>query len=347
MLECWKCIWPGYLEAWGGVWTTLHYKPSPDSISTYTIFTFPVAISVAFVYILRSYRTIPCEITTLRCEMNTDTPAEQQTSTPELGPMAEFGAALDAANERRAEKPAEDTDPKPSTGEQGTGEHGEPPQSTVDDKTRRQQNNLNAQRRIRQSRERRQANTQQRVNELEQRAQELEAAGDNDSAQGLRDRAGDMQAQLADQQLNSFYDRVVDEMGEENADAIVENTLRYSRYVNANEPELLKLSHRPGGIRLLHEWCRRMDVPELRQQWLGMIPAEKQATLMKFYNQIIGKEQVPGNGGSQPQPSEAPKPQVSNAPVPGSGRDTKGVPPEDDFGLLLQQARNRRLNSRR
>lgn len=263
--------------------------------------------------------------------MDPNTPAETPS---QLGPMAEFGAALDNANERRAETPAETENSKD---EQPKDDDNKAPKGAPDEaeRARRAENNRNAQRRIQHRREQR--NSQNRINELERQAQEREQAGDPDSAAGIRERIGDIQASVADAEYNDFYDRAVEEIGEGTED-FVQNTLRYSRYVNAAEPELQKIMARPKGLVVLKEWMRRMDVPHLREEWLQMLPSEKEATLLRFYQQIT-------QGATKS--ATAPKSAKADVPVPGSGRNTKGVAPEDDFGLLLQEAKNRRLNSRR
>lgn len=266
--------------------------------------------------------------------MDPNTPAESTETTSQLGPMAEFGAALDAANERRTEAPAKtensDGDEPKDDGKRGTRQV--PDEA---ERARRAENNRNAQRRIQHRREQR--NSQNRIAELERQAQEREQAGDPNSAVGIRERISDIQASVADAEYNDFYDRAVEEIGED-ADQFVQDTLRYSKYVNAAEPELLQMSQRPKGLLLLKEWMRRMDQPKLREEWLNMIPAEKQQVLMKFYSQLT-------SGASKPtEPTKTPR---NDVPVPGSGRNTKGLAPDDDFGLLLQEAKNRRLNSRR
>lgn len=267
--------------------------------------------------------------------MDANTPAETvETTTPELGPMAEFGAALDRAAEIRADKPSDEgnSDSKPADDDRGT-------RSATDDaeRARRAENNRNAQRRIQRRRE--QQNSRNRISELERQAREREQAGDPDAAVGIRERIADMQASVADTEYNDFYDRAVDELGD-GADSFVQQTLRYSKYVNAAEPELLQMTSRPKGLVLLHEWMKRMDVPKLRQEWLDMIPAEKQQVLMKFYDQIIKR-------GERPSADAKPQQTRRDVPVPGSGRNVKGLTPDDDFGLLLQEAKNRRVNSRR
>lgn len=235
------------------------------------------------------------------------TPAQE----PKLGPNAEFGAALDAAQNPTKDIPPET---KPQT-------PAKPDIHAI--------NNRNAQRRIQQKREFR--SMQSRIQELEKQLNEYKEKPDpasQSAAAQLGERIGDMQAISQDAQYNEFNDRAIDAFGEEGAKHFMQQTDTYAEYVNKNEPELLKYTDRPYGMALLAEWYKRMDQPKTRQQWLSFTSFEKGKVLDNFYRQIA-------------QIVEHPKKQP-NAPIPGSGRQSNGIVPDNDFGLALTAELNRR-----
>ena len=225
-----------------------------------------------------------------------------------------------------------------NTQEQQTAESTATPQETevpVQEQVREQKQNnwSNGQRRIKQRQ-----SLKARIKELEARLAEYEGRDDDYSkfqSQQLQDRIDDMNAISADAEANDFADHASQFFGDETP-AFMSNVYRYARYVNANEPDLLRYTQREYGPILLHEWMQRMDNPQLRAQWLQMTAYEKGRVLDNFYKQI---GQVISQYGKGQAPAPAAKPQ--NVPVPNGGRQSPGAPATDDFGIALGQAFNR------
>lgn len=196
----------------------------------------------------------------------------------------------------------------------------------------KQNNWSNGQRRIQQRQ-----SLKARLKELEARLAEYEGKDDDYSkfqSQQLQDRIDDMNAISADAEANDFADHASQFFGDETP-AFMSNVYRYARYVNANEPDLLRYTQREYGPILLHEWMQRMDNPQLRAQWLQMTAYEKGRVLDNFYKQI---GQVISQYGKGQAPAQAKQPSV---PVPNGGRQSPGAPATDDFGIALGQAFNR------
>lgn len=194
----------------------------------------------------------------------------------------------------------------------------------------KQNNWSNGQRRIQQRQ-----SLKARVKELEARLAEYEGKDDDYSkfqSQQLQDRIDDMNAISADAEANDFADHASQFFGDETP-VFMSNVYRYARYVNANEPDLLRYTQREYGPILLHEWMERMDNPQLRAQWLQMTAFEKGRVLDNFYKQI-------GQVISQYGKGQAPARQQS-VPVPNGGRQSPSAPATDDFGIALGQAFNR------
>ena len=195
----------------------------------------------------------------------------------------------------------------------------------------KQNNWSNGQRRIQQRQ-----SLKARVKELEARLAEYEGKDDDYSkfqSQQLQDRIDDMNAISADAEANDFADHASQFFGDETP-AFMSNVYRYAKYVNSNEPDLLRYTQREYGPILLHEWMQRMDNPQLRAQWLGFTAYEKGRVLDNFYKQI-------GQVISQYGKGQAPAKQQQNVPVPNGGRQSPGAPATDDFGVALGQAFNR------
>lgn len=210
-------------------------------------------------------------------------------------------------------------------------EHEAPVQEQV--REQKQNNWSNGQRRIQQRQ-----SMKARIKELEARLAEYEGKEDDYSkfqSQQIQDRIDDMNAISADAEANDFADHASQFFGDETP-AFMSNVYRYARYVNANEPDLLRYTQREYGPILLHEWMERMDNPQLRAQWLQMTAYEKGRVLDNFYKQIgqvisqYGKGQAP-----------APTAKQTSVPVPNGGRQSPGAPATDDFGIALGQAFNR------
>lgn len=209
------------------------------------------------------------------------------------------------------------------------------PDKPSDEQSKKTENNINAQRRIRNRN-----HTNRRIAELEAKIRELEGKDDDVSnfrREQLADRIGDMQAMSADEQTNEFVDRATEFFGED-TDKFMQDTYRYAAYVNENEPDLLLYAQREYGPVLLHEWYKRMDNPQLRQQWLQMTRYEKNVVLHKYYTDIQ-KIITAYNSGKLQKPAAAPTPK--SVPVPGGGRQTPSADPTDDFGIEFARAEAR------
>lgn len=209
------------------------------------------------------------------------------------------------------------------------------------DLTRRQQNFLAAQRRFRQKREN--ARTRERIEQLNKERQELLNKNDEQSAVLAHQKESQMADLLAmeqDRAYNEWCDAAYDTFGED-AEKFIADSKRYSQYVMKHEPDVAAMTDKPYGQLLLRAWMNRMDNPTSRQQWLNCDTFEKQKILHSLYDQIA--KMVNNGGAAQPpqQTTQPPQqtPQV-NVPVPGSGRDTNNIPPNNDFGMQLQQAAN-------
>lgn len=199
----------------------------------------------------------------------------------------------------------------------------------------RKQNWSNGQRRINQRQ-----SLKARVRFLEEKLKQYEGKDDDYSkfqADNLQERIEDMRAMDTDAEVNELYDRAEPWFGED-TEQFVQNVGRYAQYVNANEPDLLKYYQRDYGPILLHEWMKRMDIPQARTQWLQLTAFEKQKVLDNLYTQIaqVIKQY---NDQSKPQSQAGGTPQ--NVPVPSGGRQSPSSEPSDDFGVELGRAFSR------
>lgn len=211
---------------------------------------------------------------------------------------------------------------------------GEVEQSSM---TPAQQNNYNAQRRIRQ----REAKNR-RIKELE--AELAQYKGKEDEMSKLRssmidDRIKDMRADIADEETNQFIGRAEELLGED-TDKFLQDTARYADYINANEPDLLLYAQREYGPILLHEWYKRMDNPKLKAEWMTMTRYEK-GQVLHAMEQWIHKVITSYNQKSGAAPVKA-----GNIPIPGGGRQTQTNQPSDDFGVEFARAEARHKRGR-
>lgn len=198
-----------------------------------------------------------------------------------------------------------------------------------------QQNWNNGQRRIKQRQ-----SLKARIAELEQQLAQYRSKNDDESrfrAEMVQDRLTDMQAMSADAEAEAFANRAEAWFGDE-TEQFMNDTYRYAPYVNAHEPDLLRYANREYGLILLHEWYKRMDNPQLRQEWLGFTAFEKGRVLDNFYKQIadIVAQSQKRNG----QPANT-SPAPMNVPVPNGGRQSAASGPTDDFGIALGEALNK------
>ena len=214
-------------------------------------------------------------------------------------------------------------------------------QHTADDQpTVAQRNNANAQRRIRSRNA-----MSRRIAELEAEIDRLKGKDDDYSkfrSSQLTDRIDDMRAIQADDETNAFIENAQQWFGAD-TEKFLQDTSRYAAYVNDNEPDLLNYAQREYGPILLHEWYKRMDNPQLRQQWLQMTRYEKNMVLHKYYSEI-SKIVNAVNSGALKQPGAKPAPK--DVPIPGSGRQAPSPEPSDDFGVELQRAAGRHSTRR-
>ena len=196
----------------------------------------------------------------------------------------------------------------------------------------RKQNWSNGQRRINQRQ-----SLKARVRQLEEKLKQYEGKEDDYSkfqADNLQERIDDMRAMDADAEVNELYDRAEPWFGEDTG-TFMTNVSRYAEYVNANEPDLLRYYSREYGPILLHEWMKRMDIPQAREQWLQLTTFEKQKVLDNLYTQIaqVIKQYNASNAPKQGKPQDVP--------VPTGGRQSPSSEPSDDFGIELGRAINR------
>lgn len=193
----------------------------------------------------------------------------------------------------------------------------------------RQQNNINAQRRIRQRNAR-----NKRIAELEAELAKYKGKEDDFSkfqTTMLDNRIEDMRATMADEDVEDFRSHAESLLGDE-TDKFMQDTYRYAKYVNEHEPDVLLYAQREYGPILLAEWYKRMDDPRLNAQWKRMTVYEKGMVLSKLYEHI---ENVINHYKKDGAPAKA------SVPVPGSGRQTADDTPSDDFGVEFARAEAR------
>ena len=215
-----------------------------------------------------------------------------------------------------------------STPNEPTGE--DKHESVVSEK---QQNNFNAQRRIRQRNAR-----NKRIAELEAELAKYKDKDDDFSkfqTTSLNDRIGDMRATMADEDVEDFRSHAESLLGDE-TEKFMQDTYRYADYVNKNEPDVLLYAQREYGPILLAEWYKRMDDPRLNSQWMRMTAYEKGMVLSKLYEYITNVITAYNKNNGAPQSG---KPQ--SVPIPGSGRQTPTNEPTDDFGIEFARAEAR------
>ena len=201
----------------------------------------------------------------------------------------------------------------------------------------KQQNNFNAQRRIRQRNAR-----NKRIAELEAELAKYKDKDDDFSkfqTTSLNDRIGDMRATMADEDVEDFRSHAESLLGDE-TEKFMQDTYRYADYVNKNEPDVLLYAQREYGPILLAEWYKRMDDPRLNEQWKRMTAYEKGMVLSKLYEHITNViAHYNKNGEGKPAKAQS-------VPIPGSGRQTQTTEPTDDFGIEFARAEARHKRGR-
>jgi hypothetical protein len=143
----------------------------------------------------------------------------------------------------------------------------------------------------------------------------------------------------------------------EDAAVFVEDSKKLGDWLNRNEPELLSYLDRPYGKHLLKGWMDKIAKNKaMADQWESLNSYEKYRLIDKYYNEIekFGKDYAEGKVNADGTPKQTGTQQVPqagasqtttppvNAPVPNSGRDTNTIPPSNNFGLMLQEAMNKR-----
>ena len=196
--------------------------------------------------------------------------------------------------------------------------------------SQKQQNNYNAQRRIRQRNVR-----EKRIAELEAELAKYKDKDDDFSKfkqSTLNDRIGDMRATMADEDVEDFRSHAESLLGDE-TDKFMQDTYRYADYVNKNEPDVLLYAQREYGPILLAEWYKRMDNPQLNAQWKRMTAYEKGMVLNKLYDHIVNVISHYNKNGEGTQ--------KQTVPIPGGGKQTPTNEPTDDFGIEFARAEAR------
>ena len=219
-----------------------------------------------------------------------------------------------------------------STPNEPTGEDKGTQQTPI---TEKQQNNFNAQRRIRQRNAR-----NKRIAELEAELAKYKDKDDDFSkfqTTSLNDRIGDMRATMADEDVEDFRSHAESLLGDE-TEKFMQDTYRYADYVNKNEPDVLLYAQREYGPILLAEWYKRMDDPRLNDQWKRMTAYEKGMVLSKLYEHITNVIATYNKNNGKPS-HEVNKGQ--SVPIPGSGRQTQTNEPTDDFSIEFARAEAR------
>lgn len=149
----------------------------------------------------------------------------------------------------------------------------------------------------------------------------------------------------------------------EDAETFIEDSRNLADWINTKEPELSAYLDKPYGKHLLKGWMDKVAKnKEAAQQWQSLTPFQKNQVVDGYYKQLekfgedyaAGKIDENGNPIRQTPPANVDKPdgtctssvkqdsKPADVPVPNSGRDSKTIPPSDNFGLMLQDAMNKR-----
>lgn len=159
----------------------------------------------------------------------------------------------------------------------------------------------------------------------------------------------------------------------EDAETFIEDSKNLADWLNSKEPELTAYLDKPYGKHLLKGWMDKIAKnKEAAAQWQTLTAFQKNQIIDNYYRQLeqfgndyaAGKIDEQGNPIQQQQSQQQAQPQTQtppaqqqqqqtqqpqgspnpppNIPVPNSGRDSKTIPPSNNFGLMLQDAMNKR-----
>lgn len=202
---------------------------------------------------------------------------------------------------------------------------------------------------------------QEELDRLNQEKEAFEQEGENQNptmAAVKEDQIKELNIQMV-RELQAEWEREAYEMfTPQDAAQFLADTKTYGDWINKNEPELRQYMNRPYGRYLLKGWLDKVaKVPANADKWQAMNPYQKYQMLEKHYKELekFGEDYAAGKVqiGNQTAPQTAPQNQAQSqghgqpqqpqdVPVPGSGRNTNNMPPSDNWGLMLQDAENRR-----
>lgn len=276
----------------------------------------------------------------------------------------------DSSSEKTGGTEASDSSTPPSAGDGASptkntspnarGESGEPAGSKgkagIDDQLiaeRRAFNRQQAAMRIARKQER-QRIYQEELDRLNQEKEAFEEEGENQNptmAAVKEDQIKELNIQMV-RELQAEWERETYEMfTPQDAEQFLADSKTYGDWINKNEPELRQYINKPYGRYLLKGWLDKVaKVPSNADKWEAMNPYQKYQMLEKHYMELakFGEDYAAGkvNIGEQTTPQKQAQSQgqgqPQDIPVPGSGRNTNNMPPSDNWGLMLQDAENRR-----
>lgn len=149
----------------------------------------------------------------------------------------------------------------------------------------------------------------------------------------------------------------------EDAETFIEDSRNLADWINTKEPELSAYLGKPYGKHLLKGWMDKVAKnKEAAAQWQSLTPFQKNQVVDGYYKQLekFGEDYAAGKIDENGNPIQRTPPATTNpqagtdaptvkqdskpadVPVPNSGRDSKTIPPSDNFGLMLQDAMNKR-----
>lgn len=270
--------------------------------------------------------------------------------------------------------PKTETSPSASDDKQGNPPSTQKDSRSPDDKDiaeRKQRNQWFAQQRIARREERKRRFEEQRERLQREHDTFADKDGQNYNEQMAlvkQDQIRELEIQQVREAQEEWEREAYELFSPEDARTFIEDTKRLGDWLNSNEPELLSYLDRPYGKLMLKGWMDKIAKNrELADKWESLNSFEKYKIIDKYYSQLekFGEDYAAGKVGidGKPTGTQPPAPQgqdgqqnrtgqqnpaqtaqVPNAPVPGSGRDTNTMPPSNNFGLMLQDAINKRRN---